>query len=139
MKLGLERVDDILVVTVPGRTLDLVQSSELKRAIYPLLAEETKAVLDLSKLDFIDSSGLGVFVACAKMLKEDGGDLKICGMTKQVRSLFKLVKMHAICELFDTTNEAIESFKRVENSDRPARSATRPRTTVREVEFGKRD
>ncbi len=111
MKLGLERVDDILIVTVPGRVLDVVHADEFRQAVHPILAEETKAVLDIARLDFVDSSGLGAFVGCAKMLRAAGGDLKICGMRKKVSWLFHLLKMHMICDLFDTKEEAIKSFK----------------------------
>ena len=137
MKLGLERIDDILVVTVPGRTLDIVHSDEFKQAIYPILAEEKKAVLDVAKLDFVDSSGLGAFVACAKMLRAAGGDLKICGMTKQVRWLFGLMKMHAICELLDNKIEAIESFKSIGQDDESTGDTTSAKTNVRKIGYHK--
>jgi len=108
------------VVTVLGQALDVVHADGFKRAIYPVLAEEKKAVLDIAKLDFVDSSGLGAFVACAKMLRAAGGDLKICGMTRQVRWLFGLMKMHAICELFDTKREALKSLKSIGQDDESA-------------------
>jgi len=113
MQLGLERIDEILVVTLPGPVLDVVGADEFKRAVYPVLAEETKVVLDIANLDLVDSSGLGAFIACVKMVKAGGGDLSICGMTKQVCWLFDLLKMHSICDLFDTKEEAIKSFDTV--------------------------
>ena len=113
MQLGLERVDDILIVTVPGPVLDAVRADEFKRAIYPLLTDETKAVLNIAELDLVDSSGLGAFIACVKTARAANGDLKVCGMTKQVRWLFDLLRMHTICGLFDTKEEAIESFRTV--------------------------
>ncbi len=137
MKLGLERIDDILVVTVPGRTLDIVHSDGFKRAIYPILAEEKKAILDITKLDFVDSSGLGAFVACAKMLRAAGEDLRICGKTKQVRWLFGLVKMHSICELFDTKREALESLKSIGQDYESAGDTTKTKTNVRKIGFRK--
>ena len=137
MKLGLERVDDILIVTVPGPVLDVVHADEFKRAVYPILAEETKAVLDIAKLDFVDSSGLSAFVACVKALRAAGGDLRICGMTKQVRWLFDLLKMHKICDLFDTKEEAIKRFKTLAQDDDSTDDTTDMKAGLQKTEFRK--
>jgi len=137
MNLGLERIDDILIVTIPGPVLDVVHADEFKRAVYPVLAEETKVVLDIAKLDFVDSSGLGAIVACVKMLRVAGGDLKVCGMTRQARWLFDLLKMHTICGLFDAREEAVESFKTLAHDGGSTGDAMDMKASVREMNFRK--
>ena len=68
-------------------------------------------VFDLSKLRFVDSSGLGAFLSCLRKLNAKGGDLKLCGMSKQVRAVFELVRMHRIFDIYGTREEAVRAFQ----------------------------
>ena len=65
-----------------------------KRGIAPVLTASPKVIFDASELQFVDSTGLGTIVSCLKMLNGSGGDLKLCGMSKSIRALFELVRMH---------------------------------------------
>ena len=59
-----------------------------------------KVVFDLRELRFVDSSGLGAILSCLRQLNGKGGELKLCGMTKPVRALFELVRMHKIFDIY---------------------------------------
>ena len=82
--------------------LDASNAGEFKRDIAPVLQANTKLVLDLSRLRFVDSSGLGAMLSCLRQLSAKSGDLKLCGMSKQVRGLFELVRMHRIFDIYGT-------------------------------------
>ena len=86
MQLAVEIVGDVAVAAVPVDELDASNAAEFKRDIAPLLEANTKLVLDLSRLRFVDSSGLGAFISCLRKLNAKGGDLKLYGMSKQVTS-----------------------------------------------------
>ncbi|MBI3736649.1 STAS domain-containing protein, partial [Candidatus Sumerlaeota bacterium] len=58
----------------------------------------------------LDSSGLGAILSCLRKLNSVGGDLKLCAMSKPVHTLFELVRMHKIFEIFPTRDEAVRSF-----------------------------
>ena len=68
------------------------------------------AVLALPELKFLDSSGLGAILSCLRQLNASSGELKLCGMSKGVRALFELVRMHRIFDLYNTREEAIVAF-----------------------------
>jgi len=106
-----DRVGDVTVALVPVEELDASNATEFKRDVAPLLEGTTKAVLDLSRLRFVDSSGLGAFISCLRKLNARGGDLKLCGMSKQVRAVFELVRMHRIFDILPTRDEAVHAFK----------------------------
>ncbi len=93
-----------------GETLDASNTKEFKRDVAPVLESDPKLIFDLSKLQFVDSSGLGALLSCLRQLNSSGGDLKLCGMCKPVRALFELVRMHRIFEIFNTREEAIQAF-----------------------------
>ncbi|MBZ5507976.1 MAG: STAS domain-containing protein [Acidobacteriia bacterium] len=111
MEITVDRSDGVAIAVVPIDELDASNVGEFKRDITPLLQSETKLVLDLSQLRFIDSSGLGAMLSCLRQLSAKGGDLKLCGMSKQVRALFELVRMHRIFDIYPAREGAIHAFQ----------------------------
>ena len=101
------------VAAVPVEELDASNAGEFKRDIAPLLEANAKLVLDLSRLRFVDSSGLGAFISCLRKLNAKGGDLKLCGMSKQVRAVFELVRMHRVFDILGTREDAVRAFERM--------------------------
>jgi anti-sigma B factor antagonist len=118
MQLACEKVGDVSVCAVPVEELDASNAGEFKRDIAPWLETNTKVVLDLSRLRFVDSSGLGAFISCLRKLNGKGGDLKLSGMSKQVRGVFELVRMHRVFEILPTKEDAVRAFERAAARDR---------------------
>ena len=107
---SLERVGDVAVVSIPGDSLDASNSRQFKAFAASNMIGEKKVVIDLSQLRFVDSSGLGVLLSCFRQVKSSGGSLKLCGMSKPVRSLFELVRMHRIFDIHEAKEQALQSF-----------------------------
>jgi anti-sigma B factor antagonist len=66
-----------------------------------------RVVLDMSGVQFVDSAGLGAILSCLRQLNAKGGDMKVFGLSKAVRSLFELVRMHKVVEIFNNREEAL--------------------------------
>lgn len=111
MEIAVDKIDSITVATMPVDELDASNAGEFKRDIAPVLQANTRLVLDLSRLRFVDSSGLGAMLSCLRQLSAKRGDLKLCGMSKQVRGLFELVRMHRIFDIYGTKEEAVHAFE----------------------------
>jgi anti-sigma B factor antagonist len=111
MEIPVEKMDGVAIAAVPVDELDASNSGEFKRDIAPVLQSQTRLVLDLSRLRFVDSSGLGAMLSCLRQLSAKGGDLKLSGMSKQVRGLFELVRMHRIFDIYGTKEEAVHAFQ----------------------------
>jgi anti-sigma B factor antagonist len=111
MELAVEKVGDVAVVEIPVDELDASNTGELKHDIAPVLEANAKLVIDLSRLRFVDSSGLGAILSCLRQLTSKGGDLKLTGMQKQVRAVFELVRMHRIFDIYGTREEAVRAFQ----------------------------
>ena len=116
MEMAFERVGDVAVAAVPVEELDASNAAEFKRDIAPLLEANAKLVLDLSRLRFVDSSGLGAFISCLRKLNAKNGDLKLFGMSKQVRAVFELVRMHRVFDIAGTREDAVRAFERAPTS-----------------------
>lgn len=110
MHIAVERIGDVAVAFMPVEELDAANAEEFKRDVAPVLEANARVVLDLSRLRFVDSSGLGAFISCLRKLNARGGDLKLSGMSKPVRAVFELVRMHRIFEVYPTKEEAARSF-----------------------------
>jgi anti-sigma B factor antagonist len=110
MKLSTHQHGQVVVVTIDADNLDANSSRTFKELIAPILDKERKVAFDLGRLQFVDSSGLGVILSCLRTLNSRGGDLRLFGMTRPVRALFELVRMHRVFEIFNSCDEAVRSF-----------------------------
>jgi anti-sigma B factor antagonist len=105
-----KQVDGITIARVEARNLDATTARVFKAEVAPLLKPESRLVFDLSKVEYVDSTGLGVLVSSLRQVHSSHGDIKLCGLTKPVRALFELVRMHRIFEIFNEPQEAVDSF-----------------------------
>ncbi|MEM7283944.1 MAG: STAS domain-containing protein [Pseudomonadota bacterium] len=64
-------------------------------------------VLDMSEVEFIDSSGLGAVVSCLKLVGSKGGKMSICGLQESTFSMFKLTRMDQVFSIYPTEEEAL--------------------------------
>jgi anti-sigma B factor antagonist len=111
MELTIEKIGDVTVVELPGEQLDASNAKEFKQEIAPVVVANPRMVFDLSRLRFVDSSGLGAILSCLRQLTAAGGDLKLCGLSKPVRALFELVRMHRIFDIYGTRDEAVRTMQ----------------------------
>lgn len=70
----------------------------------------TKLILNLEGIHFIDSSGFGVFLSIMKTANNNFGYFKICNISEEVMELFKLLQLHNVFEIYKTVDDAIKSF-----------------------------
>ena len=111
MELIIEESETIKVVTFPDSNLDASNNKDFVQAMDPMLDQKVQIVFDMSRLRFVDSSGLGSIMLCLRRLTASGGTLKLCGLSKSVHSLFELVRMHKVFEIYKTKDEAIQAFQ----------------------------
>lgn len=114
MQFAHSKQNNILVITPEGESLDAQDAPEFKEKVIDLIQTNAlnRVVFDLHQLQFIDSSGLGSLLSVLRVLHSTGGELKLACMNKPVRTMFELVSMHKIFEIFNSTDEAVNSFKR---------------------------
>lgn len=100
-----------IVVLSPGEdSLDAGNAREFRKAVAVIIEERSRIVLDLSSVNFIDSSGLGALVACQRLMNSRAGELRLCSMSDNVRALFELMRMQRVFMVFDSREEALQSF-----------------------------
>ena len=75
-----------------------------------LMQDRARVVLDMAGVKFVDSSGLGALISCLRQANGRKGDLRLCEMSRTVRALFELMRMHRVFNIHDTRADAVASF-----------------------------
>jgi anti-sigma B factor antagonist len=71
---------------------------------------ESRIVLNLAGITYVDSSGLGEIVAAFSAAKKAGGSLKLASATPLLRDIIRITKTQKFLELYETEEEALASF-----------------------------
>jgi len=111
MNLIVETFGNVAVVTVNEEQIDASTADHFRQSMAPILSAYRDVVLDLSRLNFIDSRGCGAILSCLKALTEAGGDLHLCRVNRPVRTVFDFIRLHRICDIYDTKEQAVEAFR----------------------------
>lgn len=107
----LQKISDVTIVTLVAKRLDARNSKDFKLQIASLAKESSKVIINMGELESVDSSGLGALLCFSREVSQRGGELKLCRLKKPVRTLFELVRMHKIFEIFNTEEEALRSYR----------------------------
>lgn len=110
MTILFEHKEGVAVVNVNEQRLDAAKAKDFRRLVSPVLEENDSLVIDLSAVDFIDSSGLGAILSCLRKLNSKGGDVKLAGASDRVRDIFELVRFNHLFDVYNTVDEALSSF-----------------------------
>ena len=107
-----EQVGDVTVVAINEDQLDASNAEDFRREMQPVLQDSRKLVLDLARVRFVDSRGCGAILSCLKQLTANQGDLKLCEVNPHVRTVFDLIRLHRICEILPTRDDAVRAFQK---------------------------
>ena len=107
---SIRHVGLISIVEVAGR-LTSFESGALRNSIAQLLKEGHKQiVLNLSRLDYLDSSGIGVLVYTYMSVIKRGGEMKVVGLTKRVEEILEITQLHQVFQEFQDEQSAVSSL-----------------------------
>jgi len=112
MTLKIEEINGVSLITEDANKAVAEAGKELKLLITDLIENKnvSNVVLDLSKVDFADSSYLGALVSVLKRLTAVKGDIKILGLRPPVRAMFEFTRLYKVFEIYDNKDDAINSF-----------------------------
>lgn len=107
MQIDKRKVGSVLVVKIAQPRLDLEAASDFKSSVAESIdAGDKKIVIDLSEVEFVDSSGLGSIVSALKRLGGQG-NLVLSGARPFVKSTLKLTRMDRVFALYENEEEAV--------------------------------
>jgi len=111
IKLSSRQVGDVTVVDAAGRITLGEGSSALRDTLRDMVTKgQKKILLNLSEVSYIDSSGIGELVSGFTTVTNQGGSLKLLGLTKRVKDLLQITKLYTVFDVHDDEASAVRSF-----------------------------
>ncbi|HHI70446.1 MAG TPA: anti-sigma factor antagonist [Rhodobacteraceae bacterium] len=110
MQLETETRDNTLIITAMMDRIDAAIAIQFKDTMRDTAANgPARVVLDLSKVDFLDSSGLGAVVATMKLLAPEQ-TLELAGLTPNVEKVFRLTRMNSVFTIHKDKEAAFDDI-----------------------------
>lgn len=112
MKISEKQVDDVIVLDLQGSLMGGPEAVSLNDAINRFLDQQSlKLVINLSSVERVNSSGLGILIKALTTFKTNGGELKLAHVNENVENLLTITKLNTILESYDTEDAAVKSFQ----------------------------
>src|SRR5687767_5009931 len=106
------QVGGVTVLDMDGKITIGEGSVALRTGIRRLLEEgKKKILLNLAKVGYIDSSGIGELVSSYTAINKESGELKLLNLTQKLQDLLTITKLLTVFDVYDNEQEALASFK----------------------------
>lgn len=103
---------DITILDMDGKVTIGEGSVALRTAIRRLLGEgKKKILLNLGRVGYVDSSGIGELVSSFTAVNKESGSLKLLNLTQKIQDLLAITKLLTVFDVFDSEADALSSFK----------------------------
>ena len=111
VELSISKVDSVSVVTLKG-TIIAGNDKELlmARAEELLEAGETRIILDLGQVNYVDSTGIGALVHIHTTAERRGAMVKLLNLTKRIHDVLQITRLSTVFGIYSDLQKAIESF-----------------------------
>jgi anti-sigma B factor antagonist len=111
MKFSTRTKGDVVIIDVDGQILLGDGDVEIKKAVDVLLRKGKKNILlNLAKVPYLDSAGLGEIIRCFTTLRKSGGSFKLLAPNRRIIDLLTITKLLNVFDCFDNEPSAIASF-----------------------------
>jgi anti-sigma B factor antagonist len=98
------------VVRLPGKMV-MAQTPTYRAAILDYINQgHTRLVIDMSNLEYIDSSGLSVLISARKQAISYQGDIVLLNPKSSVRALIELTRLHHIMDIYESEEQALDGL-----------------------------
>lgn len=108
--------DDVLIVSIVG-DLDHHQATQAREEIDRTIEafKSKHLIMDFSKVEFMDSSGIGVVMGRYNKVKEKNGEISIIGCSKYVKLILEMAGIFTIMDCYNTLDEALRGILLIDN------------------------
>ncbi len=107
MRVDVKKNEGTTVVKVKERRLDASVSPDLKGEFLVICKPKLRElIVDLTDVEFCDSSGLSALLIAERKMRENGGVVKLAGVHKKVLSLIKISHLDRAFQIYDTVARA---------------------------------
>jgi anti-sigma B factor antagonist len=111
MKFSMRKNGDVVIIDVEGKILLGEGDVEIKRVVDGLLKKGNKNILlNLAKVPYIDSAGLGEIIRCFTALRRRSGSLKLLSPNSRIIDLLSITNLLNVFDCYNDESSALKSF-----------------------------
>ncbi len=111
IKASTELNGKIAVIEIKGSLVGDGDTDKFRSSVQDFIEQGNKClIVDLSKVNYMNSSGIGAMISAYTSYKKNAGEVKLAGISNSVLNLLAVTKLIDIFEVSDTVDEAIDKF-----------------------------
>jgi len=111
MKLSTRKMANVIIIDVDGKIVLGEGDVEIKKTVDNLLEKGNKNfLLNLAKVPYLDSAGLGEIIRCFTALRRSGGNFKLLSPNRRIIDLLTITKLLDVFDTYDNESVAVASF-----------------------------
>ena len=111
MTIDYRKHDGVLVIELEGKIMGGTDSVVFHQKLGEWLKEGYRQiVIDLGKVDWMNSSGLGLLLSGLKTIRESDGALRLARLTEKIKNILKITKLTVVFRIHETVEDAVDSF-----------------------------
>lgn len=111
MKFTVSHQGAVAVIQLNGNLMGGPDATTLNGKLHELVDAGTqRVVIDLKGVEFMNSSGLGLLIGGASLMKNAGGGLKLANASEKISALIKITRLGPVFQMFPSVREAVQSF-----------------------------
>ena len=109
----IQEIDGVTVAKfIDKRIFEEAMIDIIREQLFDLIDEENvrKVIIDFSNLEYISSAAFNGLFFLGKKLKEAGGDLRLCGISREIHEVFVMTKLDKLFQIFPNQSDALKDF-----------------------------
>jgi len=111
MKINVREDKSVTILELKGNIMGGEDETTFYDQLHELIDKgRIKVVLDLSRVEWINSRGLGILISGLTTMKNNSGELKLARTSEKVESLLTMTRLITAFEHYDSVDEAVASF-----------------------------
>jgi anti-sigma B factor antagonist len=111
MSIPRKMINDVAILSPKGKLMGGPETTSIHEAVKELVAEGiSKVVIDMSKVKWLNSVGLGTIMASKTTASNAGGELKLAALQDKARGLFAISKLDTVFKQYTTADRAAADF-----------------------------
>ena len=110
--ISIEKRDKIDIISFTVNNINALITDEIREDITRVFdVPNSKVIIDLKGVEYIDSSGFGCFLSVMKAARNNYGILKFANPEQRVMELFNILHLNTVFQIFDDMDSCLSSFK----------------------------
>ncbi|HSW40181.1 MAG TPA: STAS domain-containing protein [Acidobacteriota bacterium] len=111
MIFSIRKTKGVVIIDVEGKIILGDGDTEIKKAVENLVRQgNKKIILNMSKIPYLDSAGLGELIQCFTVLRKNDGDFKLLSPNQRIIDLLHITKLLNVFDSYDDESDAVNSF-----------------------------